>query len=215
MFQHSAASAIPVDLPIPRERTSLLQGLGRLERRLPLPRTWREYLAWLMVMGLLTALAGLQVSTALRVQKTRIEIQALRMEYESIQRQNAQLLWEISQHTNLEQVAQRAEALGFRPTLQRKFLGAPGAPIQAQAPDPAPLPTTTDASPALVEPFVPPNSEPQGLIPPAVLQGAAEQARLVQGWATRQLSGLATHFGPLSAPVRELWQAWFGDKVTG
>lgn len=128
MFQNSTLPSISVDITqtiagsLPRLRA--WQGLARLDQLLPLPRTFREYLVWLLMMAGVTALALLQVSVTLQISQTQAEADLLRRQYVLIEQQNAQLLWEISHFTTLERVQSEAVAAGFVPALNRRYVTA-------------------------------------------------------------------------------------------
>lgn len=201
MFQHTTASAIPVDLPAPGPRTSILQGLGRVEQILP--RTPREYLLWTLVMGVVAGLAALQVAVTLQVHQARQELFALQQEFGRIERDNAQLLWQIGQYTTLERVAQEAARMDFRPTLKRTYLiadpfaGPPGQPTGARPEEPA-GPANPQPSLAQDEPLVLGN----GSLPTLPWAGGSPswgQAQLLAGKAWLQTT---------VAAGRELWSAW-------
>ena len=128
MFQNSALPSVSVDITqtiagsLPRLRA--WQGLARLDQLLPLPRTFREYLVWLLMMAGVTALALLQISVTLQISQTQAEADLLRRQYVQIEQQNAQLLWEISHFTTLERVQSEAVAAGFVPALKRRYVPA-------------------------------------------------------------------------------------------
>ncbi|MBI3959086.1 MAG: hypothetical protein HY328_09775 [Chloroflexi bacterium] len=124
MFQNSTLPSVSVDITrniagsLPRLRA--WQGLARLETLLP--RTFREYLLWLLLMAGVMALALLQVSATLQISQTQVELDDLRNQYLLIEQENAQLLWEISHYTTLERVEAEAAAAGFVPALRRRYV---------------------------------------------------------------------------------------------
>lgn len=126
MFQNSTLPSVSVDITrniagsLPRLRA--WQGLARLETLLPLPRTFREYLLWLLMMAGVMALALLPVWATLQISQTQIELNGLRSQYILIEQENAQLLWEISHYTTLERVEAEAAAAGFVPALKRRYV---------------------------------------------------------------------------------------------
>ncbi|HRJ41150.1 MAG: hypothetical protein KJZ86_14425 [Caldilineaceae bacterium] len=125
MFQHSTLPSVSVD--ITRNLTDALPrlsgwaGLSSLER-LPLPRTFREYLLWLLILAAVTGLALLQVWVALQISQAELNVAELRNQYQMIEQENAQLLWEISHFTTLERVQSEAVAAGFVPVLHRRYV---------------------------------------------------------------------------------------------
>lgn len=128
MFQNSALPSVSVDITqtitgsLPRLRA--WEGLARLDQMLPLPRTFREYLVWLLMMAGVTALALLQISVTLQISQTQAEANLLQRQYVLLEQENAQLLWEISHFTTLERVQSEAVAAGFVPTLNRRYVPA-------------------------------------------------------------------------------------------
>lgn len=128
MFQNSALPSVSVDITqtiagsLPRLRA--WQGLARLDQLLPLPRTFREYFVWLLMMAGVAALALLQISVTLQISQTQAEANLLQRQYVLLEQENAQLLWEISHFTTLERVQSEAVAAGFVPTLQRRYVAA-------------------------------------------------------------------------------------------
>jgi hypothetical protein len=128
MFQNSALPSVSVDITqtiagsLPRLRA--WQGLARLDQLLPLPRTFREYFVWLLMMAGVAALALLQISVTLQISQTQAEANLLQRQYVLLEQKNAQLLWEISHFTTLERVQSEAVAAGFVPTLQRRYVAA-------------------------------------------------------------------------------------------
>ena len=134
MFQNSTLPSVSVDITqsiagsLPRLRA--WQGLARLDQLLPLPKTFGEYLVWMLMMAGVTALALLQISTTLQISQTQAEVYHLRGQYVLVEQQNAQLLWDISQFTTLERVESEAVAAGFVPALNRRYVSpdvTPGA----------------------------------------------------------------------------------------
>ena len=142
MFQNSALPSVSVDITqtiagsLPRLRA--WQGLARLDQLLPLPRTFGEYLIWLLLMAAVCALALLQISVSLQISQTQAEAAQLRRQYVLAEQQNAQLLWEISHFTTLERVQSEAVAAGFVPALNRRYVSvAPSSSSSAPTVGPA------------------------------------------------------------------------------
>lgn len=126
MFQNSSLPSVSADITrnitgaLPR--VPLWPGFVRLETLLPLPRTFREYLLLLPLIAAVTALALLQVWTSMQVSQTRLEVNNLRGQYVMKEQENAQLLWEISHFTTLERVVVEANAAGYVPALNRRYV---------------------------------------------------------------------------------------------
>ena len=126
MFQNSALPSVSAEITrniagsLPRVRA--WQGLARLDMLVPLPRTLREYMVWLILMASVTVLALLQVWATLQISQAQVELDALRAQSVLIEQDNAQLLWEISHYTTLERVETEAKAAGFVPALKRRYV---------------------------------------------------------------------------------------------
>ena len=139
MFQNSTLPSVSADIAsniagsLPR--IPVWQGLAQLDRLVPLPRTFREYVAWLLILVGVSALALLQVWATLQISQTRMESDALYSQYVLIEQENAQLLWEISHYTTLERIETDAVAAGFVPALKRRYV----TPIPVAAGLPAPV----------------------------------------------------------------------------
>jgi len=101
----------------------VLRGLVWLDDFVPLPQTLRGYLLFVLALAVICGLAVFQVWTSLRITQARAELAALGVQYNLIEQKNAELLWQIGQRTTLEQVQIRAVQLGFRPALQRNYVG--------------------------------------------------------------------------------------------
>ena len=65
-------------------------------------------------------LLHLQLSTTLLQDNLRLAI--LQAEEQALAKQNANLVWEIVQETELNKVKARATALGYQPALQRNYI---------------------------------------------------------------------------------------------
>lgn len=126
MFQNSVLPSVSMDLT--HNLTSSLprlgawRGLARLEQALPLPGSFREYMAWLVVMLAVSGLAGLQVWATLQISVAESQVYTLRAQHQLIEQANAELLWTISHYTTLERVEQDAVAMGYVPTLHRRYV---------------------------------------------------------------------------------------------
>lgn len=126
MFQNSALPSVSVDITqtisgsLPRLRA--WQGLARLDQLLPLPRSFREYLVWVVMMAGVTVLALLQISVTLQISQVEADAQLLKSQYVRIEQRNAELLWQISHFTTLERVQSEAVAAGFVPALHRRYV---------------------------------------------------------------------------------------------
>ncbi len=110
MFQNSAFPR-PLNLPTAWPRPA---ALGRRLETLPWPRTWQGYLQWLLAMLLLAGPAALQIRASIHVAQARKALYTLQVEQERIRHRNAELLWQLSRQTDLDQVYARATEWGLR-----------------------------------------------------------------------------------------------------
>lgn len=136
MFQNSTLPSVSADITrniagsLPR--MGGWRGLAQLEKSIPLPRTFQEYLVWALAMATVIGLALLQVAVTLQISQAQQEVYLLQRQYDQIEQENAELLWEISHYTTLERVEREAAAAGFVPALKRRYVEA-----QTAAPAPA------------------------------------------------------------------------------
>lgn len=186
MFQNNALPSVSVDITqtiassLPRLRA--WQGLARLDHLLPLPRTFREYFVWLLMMAGVTALALLQISVTLQISQTQAEANLLRRQYVLLEQENAQLLWEISHFTTLERVQSEAVATGFVPTLQRRYVAA--APSTAFTPAISPEAVTAKSA---AKSAVAANSQPAAVALPVIAVQDRPDAGALDGTALSAL----------------------------
>lgn len=143
MFQNSTLPSVSADITrniagsLPR--MGGWRGLAQLEHSIPLPRTFQEYLVWVVAMVTVIALALLQVWVTLQISQAQRDVYLLQKQYEQIEQENAELLWEISHYTTLERVERDAAAAGFVPALKRRYVEPrTAAPQPAIASQPAP-----------------------------------------------------------------------------
>lgn len=128
MFQNSTLPSVSADITrniagsLPR--MGGWRGLAGLEHSIPLPRTFQEYLVWLLAMAAVIGLALLQVWVTLQISQAQREVYLLQRQYDQIEQENAELLWEISHYTTLERVEREAAAAGFVPALKRRYVKA-------------------------------------------------------------------------------------------
>lgn len=136
MFQHSALPTATVDLPQALPRPSTL--INRLYRWIPLPRTAREYLVWVLCMGIASGLISLQLWLSLQIAQAEQQLSLLQVEYANVEQENSELLWQISQFTALERIQIESSRQGFVPSLQRQYQWATSESITTlPVPEPA------------------------------------------------------------------------------
>jgi hypothetical protein len=120
MFQNSALPTA-VDLPRALPHAGSLRTLKRLARVLPLPRTGKDYLLWSFIMVAVAALVSLQIWISLRITQAQQSLVILQQEYTWIEQENAELLWQISQFTQLERIQIESQRMGYAPALKREY----------------------------------------------------------------------------------------------
>lgn len=114
-------SAVSAELTGSLQQTLAEGRLRRLEQRIGLPTTFTGFLLLVLAVALLCAGMALLVITSVQTYQARQQITTLERTYRAVERQNAELVWQIAQHTTLEQVRQRALALGYQPPATRHF----------------------------------------------------------------------------------------------
>jgi len=118
----SISSTVPSDWGIAAHRTLARERWQVLTQTLRLPDNWQAFL--LFTLGIVLASAALllhlQLSTTLLQENIRLA--TLQAEEQVLAKQNANLVWEIVQETELHKVKVRATALGYQPALQRNYI---------------------------------------------------------------------------------------------
>lgn len=97
-----------------------------LAQTLRLPDTWQSFLLFISAVALacIGLVLHLQLSTS--ILQDQIELKRLQAAEQVIQEQNANLVWAISQETELNRVKARATELGYETALQRNYVIIPG-----------------------------------------------------------------------------------------
>jgi hypothetical protein len=120
MFQNSALPTA-VDLPHPLPHAGSLRTLKRLLRAVPLPRTGVDYLLWTLIMVAVAGLVSLQIWISLQITQAEQALVVLQREYTWIEQENAEILWQISQFTQLERIQIESQRMGYVPALKREY----------------------------------------------------------------------------------------------
>jgi hypothetical protein len=94
----------------------------RVSRAFPMPKSFRDFARYLLAMSIIAAFAFLHIWTAMKITETKMELQQIRSGHIRLQRENAEMLWQLSQYTNLDQLYNRAANLGFRETVTRRYI---------------------------------------------------------------------------------------------
>jgi hypothetical protein len=118
----SISSTVPADWGIAARRAVARERWQLLTQTVRLPDNWRAFLLFTLGIALAVAalLLHLQLSTTLLQDNLRLA--ALQAEEQALAKQNANLVWEIVQETELNKVKVRAMALGYQPALQRNYI---------------------------------------------------------------------------------------------
>jgi hypothetical protein len=66
-------------------------------------------------------LVSLQIWISLRITQAQQELAVLQQEYIWIEQENAELLWQISQFTQLERIQIESQRMGYAPALKREY----------------------------------------------------------------------------------------------
>lgn len=127
-------SAVSAELTGSLHQTLTEGRLRRLEQQIGLPTTFGGFLLLALAVALVCGGMALLVITSVQTYRARQHIAGLERTYQAIERQNAELVWQIAQHTTLEQVRQRALALGYQPPAGRHFVPWPSTSPTAQPP---------------------------------------------------------------------------------
>jgi len=104
------------------ERLRTLKALGI---SIPLPSSLRHFLFFVLAVGLVCTAMTMQILLSIQIWQTTAKVERLKAEYRTIEQQNTALVWEIAQKSTLENVQQRAAALGYSVALNRHYVAAP------------------------------------------------------------------------------------------
>lgn len=104
------------------ERLRTLKALGI---SIPLPSSLRHFLFFVLAVSLVCTAMTMQILLSIQIWQTTAKVERLKAEYRTIEQQNTALVWEIAQKSTLENVQQRAAALGYSVALNRHYIAAP------------------------------------------------------------------------------------------
>ncbi len=121
------------------ERLRTLKALGI---SIPLPSNLRHFIFFVLAVGLVCTAMTMQILLSIQIWQTTAKVERLKAEYRKIEQQNTALVWEIAQKSTLENVQQRANALGYSIALNRHYVAAPQ-PRELAALDRSTTPATT------------------------------------------------------------------------
>ncbi len=99
--------------------------LKRLDPSLWLPATVGSFIRFFVVIAVLVLGSTVNIYISAQISEAKIEQRALAAEYLAIQQQNAQIAWEISEYTSLDQIRQRAVNIGYIGAPSRSYAISP------------------------------------------------------------------------------------------
>lgn len=118
------------------QRTLERSWLRSLQQTVQLPETWQQYMLLLVIAVLVTGALAWQVLLATQTAATRHQLRLLRVEYEHIERQNSELVYQIATQSTMRQVQVQAAAQGFGPATSRLYVARPVAATAVTASPP-------------------------------------------------------------------------------
>ena len=154
MLQHTTFSSTAVDLP----QTDLrhLLGSSRVGRVVQffremfwLPNNMASFLLFLAIISLLTAGLMLHLRLSVQILETKLLLESKQQYHVEIQRQNAEIVWQIGQAMSLEHVRRRASTLGYVVPTKRYYVALSSQPLENAASPATPsvqIADDTDAS---------------------------------------------------------------------
>lgn len=89
---------------------------------LQLPTSMQTFLVFFIMLLLLAGSMIMHVLLSVQVMEKQSVLNELTAQYAQTQRQNADLVWQINQTSNLETVYAKAVNLGYQPMVERKFV---------------------------------------------------------------------------------------------
>ena len=90
-----------------------------LQESLPLPVTWQQYMLLLAIVSIIVGGMALHVLLSLQIAEARLQVRLLRVEYERIERDNSEVVYQIAMRSSLSQIEALATAQGFGPATGR------------------------------------------------------------------------------------------------
>ncbi len=102
--------------------TALGTGWQQVADVLQLPSSMQSFLVFSIMLLLVAGSMVLHILLSVQVMEKQATLNQLITKQEQIQRQNAELVWQINQSSDLEQVYQQAVNLGYEPMVERKFV---------------------------------------------------------------------------------------------
>ena len=97
-------------------------GWQQVADALQLPSSIQAFLVYLIMLLLVAGAMGLHILHSVRTIEKQSQLDELTDRYVQIQRENAEILWEINQNASLDHVYAQALGLGYEPMIERKFV---------------------------------------------------------------------------------------------
>ena len=120
MLQRSSLTTpTATDIAGSLQQTLERSALRSLQNSLQLPKNWQQYMILLVVLLAIGAGMVVQVMLAVQIAEAEATARSLRMEYEWIQFENSELIYQIATRSSLGQVQRRAEEVGYIPATSR------------------------------------------------------------------------------------------------
>lgn len=76
------------------------------------------------ILAIVAAGCGLTIWTSVQLAETKVRLNALSARYAAQERLNAELMWQISQHTNLDHIQEQALSMGFEINYTNLYVSA-------------------------------------------------------------------------------------------
>lgn len=141
MFQKSSVNPISAAAEV----VDVWQGpaargwLDAAKKALALPKTSHSFTFFLLGLLLIAAATTMQVYLSAQILESEVELGGMRAELDSVERVNAEIAWQISVVSQLDNIAARARALGFQPVVEETYVARTGSTGAAEGVAP-PLP---------------------------------------------------------------------------
>ena len=121
------------DIAVSLQRTFKRGWVQALRDTLQLPSTWQQYLLFFVIVVIVGAGMAVQVVLSVQIAETTLATRTLHAEYERVERENAELIFQIATRMSLNQVRRAANEQGFVPATGRTYVfrnQLAGAPVQ-------------------------------------------------------------------------------------
>jgi hypothetical protein len=141
----SVSASVSAELTHSLQQTLTAPRLRPVDELLGLPTTLRGFVLFVLAAALVCAGMGLLVMSSIQIFQAHQQIATLQQHYRAVERENAELVWEIAQHTSLTTVQRRALELGYEVPAVRHFVAPmPLATAVVDAPAPVTAPATAE-----------------------------------------------------------------------